>query len=78
MPTYAYSVRDAAGVLRNGTSEAENPEALARRLREQGFQIAEIKQTKAAKKAGGGSPSSTTCRRSSSRSWRSCAASSPP
>ena len=54
MPNFAYSVRDAAGVLRNGTSEAENPEALARRLREQGFQIAEIKQSKAAKKAGGG------------------------
>ena len=55
MPNFAYSVRDPQGVLRNGTSEAENPEALARRLREQGFQIAEIKQTKAAKKAGQGS-----------------------
>ena len=54
MPTFAYSVRDASGLLRNGTSEAENPDALARRLREQGFQIAEIKQAKAAKKAGGG------------------------
>ena len=54
MPNFAYSVRDAGGVLRNGTSEAENPEALARRLREQGFQIAEIKQAKAAKKAGQG------------------------
>ncbi|MBV9852448.1 MAG: type II secretion system F family protein [Armatimonadetes bacterium] len=53
MPTFAYSVRDASGALRNGTSEAENQDALARRLREQGFQIAEIKQTKAAKKAGG-------------------------
>ena len=46
MPSFAYSVRDASGVLRNGTSEAENPDALARRLREQGFQIAEIKQSK--------------------------------
>ncbi|BDI32974.1 pilus biosynthesis protein PilC [Capsulimonas corticalis] len=54
MPTYAYSVRDAAGVLRNGTSEAENPDVLARRLREQGFVISEIKQSKA-KRAGGGS-----------------------
>jgi len=53
VPTFAYSVRDASGALRNGTSEAENQDALARRLREQGFQIAEIKQTKAAKKAGG-------------------------
>ncbi|MGO8672352.1 MAG: type II secretion system F family protein [Capsulimonadaceae bacterium] len=51
MPTYAYSVRDAAGVLRNGTSEAENPDVLARRLREQGFVISEIKTAKA-KKAG--------------------------
>jgi type IV pilus assembly protein PilC len=41
-------------VARSGTSEAENPEVLARRLREQGFVIAEIKQTRA-KKAGGGS-----------------------
>ncbi len=49
MPTYAYAVRDGAGLVRNGTSEAENPDALARRLREQGFQIQEIKQTKAKK-----------------------------
>jgi type IV pilus assembly protein PilC len=53
MPTYAYSVRDAAGVLRNGTSEAENPDVLARRLREQGFVISEIKQTRAKKSSSG-------------------------
>ena len=53
MPSYAYTVRDATGVLRNGSSEAENPDVLARRLREQGFVIAEIKQTKAKKGAGG-------------------------
>jgi len=52
MGTYAYTVRDAAGTMRNGTSEAENPDVLARRLREQGFVISEIKAAKA-KKAGG-------------------------
>jgi type IV pilus assembly protein PilC len=54
MPTYAYSVRDTAGVLRSGTSEAENPDVLARRLREQGFVISEIKPTRS-RKSGGGS-----------------------
>ena len=54
MPTYAYSVRDNAGVLRNGTSEAENPDVLARRLREQGFVISEIKQTRGKKAVGSG------------------------
>ena len=52
MATYAYTVRDAAGTMRNGTSEAENPDVLARRLREQGFVISEIKAARA-KKAGG-------------------------
>jgi len=52
MATYAYTVRDAAGTMRNGTSEAENPDVLARRLREQGFVISEIKAAKT-KKAGG-------------------------
>ncbi len=52
MATYAYSVVDGAGTMRSGTSEAENPDVLARRLREQGFTIREIKQAKA-KKAGG-------------------------
>ena len=51
MATYTYTVRDAGGVLRNGTSEAENPEVLARRLREQGFSINEIKQAKSKKAA---------------------------
>ncbi len=55
MATYAYTVRDAGGTLRNGTSEAENPEVLARRLREQGFSINEIKQSKAKKAKGAGS-----------------------
>lgn len=55
MPSYAYTVRDAGGILRSGKSEAENPEVLGRRLREQGFTIQEIKQDRAKKGAGIGS-----------------------
>ena len=55
MATYAYTVRDAAGTMRSGTSEAENPDVLARRLREQGFVISEIKAAKAKKAGLGGS-----------------------
>ena len=52
MATYAYTVRDAAGTMRSGTSEAENPDVLAKRLREQGFMISQIKAAKS-KKTGG-------------------------
>jgi len=56
MPTFAYTVRDSGGQTRTGTSEAENSEILKRRLQEQGFTVAEIKQTGSAKKKnpGGG------------------------
>src|ERR671934_1676503 len=57
MATFSYTVRDAAGQTRTGTSEAENAEILRRRLQEQGFTVADIKQTAAGKKkrsAGGG------------------------
>jgi type IV pilus assembly protein PilC len=54
MATYAYTVRDAAGTMRSGTSEAENPDVLARRLREQGFVISEIKASRAKKSGLGG------------------------
>jgi type IV pilus assembly protein PilC len=56
MATFAYTVRDASGQTRTGTSEAENVEILRRRLQEQGFTVADIKQTAATKKknAGGG------------------------
>src|SRR5947209_14641248 len=56
MATFEYTVRDASGQTRQGTSEAENAEILRRRLQEQGFTVADIKQTKAGKKksAGGG------------------------
>jgi type IV pilus assembly protein PilC len=56
MPTYAYTVRDAAGIMKKGVSEAESDAILARRLREQGFQVANIKKTAgtAVKKPGQG------------------------
>jgi type IV pilus assembly protein PilC len=56
MPVYQYSVRDATGAMRTGTSEAENQDILKKRLQEQGFTVADVKQTGAGKKAkpGGG------------------------
>jgi type IV pilus assembly protein PilC len=55
MPTFAYTIRDQTGALRKAVVEAESENVLARRLREQGFQVASIKQTKSAtKKPGGG------------------------
>jgi type IV pilus assembly protein PilC len=54
MPNFAYTVRDATGAVRSGTSEAESEELLRRRLTEQGFTVAEVKQIKTAKKAGVG------------------------
>src|SRR2546421_4541565 len=56
MATFSYTVRDASGQTRTGTSEAENQEILRRRLQEQGFTVADIKQTATSKKkaAGGG------------------------
>jgi len=55
MAVFQYTVRDATGNMRTGTSEAENPEILKRRLQEQGFVVSDVKQTaKSKKKAGGG------------------------
>lgn len=56
MATFAYTVRDASGQTRSGTSEAENVEILRRRLQEQGFTVTDIKQTAVTKKRapGGG------------------------
>ena len=55
MPTFAYTIRDQTGALRKAIVEAESENVLARRLREQGFQVASIKPTKSAtKKPGGG------------------------
>jgi len=56
MATFAYTVRDASGQVRTGTSEAENVDILKRRLQEQGFTVTDLKQTAATKKKkpGGG------------------------
>lgn len=56
MATYAYTIRDATGAVRQGTSEGETDAAVARRLQEQGYTVLKIRQTKAAKprSAGGG------------------------
>jgi len=56
MTTYAYTIRDGTGVMRQGTSEGENESVVARRLQEQGFTVLKIQQTRAAKpkSAGGG------------------------
>lgn len=45
MPVFQYTVRDATGNMRTGTSEAENQDILKRRLQEQGFQVNDVKQT---------------------------------
>lgn len=55
MPTFQYTVRDATGTVRTGTSEAENQDILKRRLQEQGFQVNDVKQTANKKKKRGGS-----------------------
>lgn len=52
MPTFAYTVRDNAGVVKQGTLEGDNDSAVARRLREQGFQVQSVKRTRAAAKSG--------------------------
>jgi len=52
--TYQYTVRDATGAVRTGTSEAENQDVLKRRLQEQGFSVNEVKQIAVGKKKQGG------------------------
>lgn len=56
MATYAYTIRDATGAVRQGTSEGESDSVVARRLQEQGYTVVKIQQTRAAKpkSAGGG------------------------
>jgi type IV pilus assembly protein PilC len=56
MATFAYTIKDAAGTMKKGTSEGENEAVVVRRLQEQGLTIVKIKATKAAKakSAGGG------------------------
>jgi type IV pilus assembly protein PilC len=52
MPTFQYTVRDQAGKTHTGVKDAESQGVLARQLREQGFTVANIKQTKAAARPG--------------------------
>lgn len=56
MATYAYTIKDATGALRQGTSEGDNESIVARRLQEQGYTVVKIQLTKSAKpkSAGGG------------------------
>lgn len=54
MATFSYTVRDASGQTRTGTSEADNAEVLRRRLQEQGFTVADITQTAAGRRKPGG------------------------
>jgi type IV pilus assembly protein PilC len=57
MPVFQYTIRDAAGKTQTRVSEAENQGLLARQLREQGFTVTKIRQTKAKTtrpQAGGG------------------------
>lgn len=55
MTTFAYTIRDNTGVVRQGTSEGENETAVARRLHEQGYVVVKIQQAKAVKpKSSGG------------------------
>ncbi len=51
MPVFQYTVSDATGNVRSGTSEAESEEILTRRLQEQGFRVSAVKKT-AKKKSG--------------------------
>jgi len=52
MPSFAYTVRDAAGTVHKGVSEAETDSILARRLKEQGLEVQSIKKTKVVVKTG--------------------------
>jgi type IV pilus assembly protein PilC len=49
MATFAYTIRDASGAVKDGTSEGEDQAAVARRLQEQGFTVVNIQQAKVAK-----------------------------
>ncbi len=49
MAIYAYTVRDGAGTIKQGTSDGESDAVVARRLQEQGFTIVKIEQARAVK-----------------------------
>ena len=52
MPTFQATVRNQSGKTETVVKEAESQSVLARQLREQGYTVAKIKQTKAGAKAG--------------------------
>lgn len=57
MATFAYTIRDATGATRQGTSDGDNEHVVVRKLQDQGFTVVKIQQTKSAakpKSAGGG------------------------
>ena len=49
MATYAYTIRDATGVLRQGTREGENDRVVVHWLQEQGYTVLKVQQAKAVK-----------------------------
>lgn len=49
MASYAYTIRDANGALRQGTREGENERAVASWLQEQGYTVIRIERAKAVK-----------------------------
>lgn len=51
MATFQYTYRDKSGAVKQGTAQAESQAILARRLREQGFTVQSIKQSKGGKAA---------------------------
>ncbi|MEI6513356.1 MAG: type II secretion system F family protein [bacterium] len=53
MATYAYAVRDASGALHKGQAEAETIEILRNRLKEQGFEVQDLKAIKGKRKSAG-------------------------
>lgn len=58
MPVFQYTVKDASGKTQTRVGEAENQGVLARQLKEQGFTVTKIRQTraKAAKPQAGAAP----------------------
>ncbi|MHB0912426.1 MAG: type II secretion system F family protein [Armatimonadota bacterium] len=53
MPSFAYTIRDNAGALREGTSEGENETVVARKLQDQGYTVVKINQTRTKPKSAG-------------------------
>lgn len=56
MATFAYTIRDGTGAIRQGTSEGETESIVVKRLQEQGHTVVKIQKTRAqkAKSAGSG------------------------